>query len=311
MFPFECYSLGSPRMKPDQDRVKVLLAETITLLCKNGLSFRKELKIEGVVGITVDDNEVFIVHVNEELLQESSIENRTKSTQELTTAKPSGNCERTFDKGKTRKTAWGRQTPGIGWHREDHSNSLVAGYRSQTPTVLADQSCVEIRDDFSMMDVKMEPAIIGDYDNQIIQLDESDSLLGATTVGGKLDDRLDLSVGRHSLEIASCQQEYIDTDRFDCQDLLGSSADKLAFNHNLHMSLNVKPESLMQMKGINHGNTFDTKSALTEADNSNWYSTQIDSRQQAAARSSVVGHLKMRQPHHIPQPGAVSSSENV
>ena len=52
-------------MKPEQERVRHLLTDTVTLLCKNGLQFQDELKVEGVIGITLDNNEVFVVHINE------------------------------------------------------------------------------------------------------------------------------------------------------------------------------------------------------------------------------------------------------
>lgn len=52
-------------MKPDQERIKTLLADTVTLLCRNGLHFRQQLRVQGVLGITVDDSDVFIVHINE------------------------------------------------------------------------------------------------------------------------------------------------------------------------------------------------------------------------------------------------------
>jgi len=52
-------------MKADQERVKVLLTDTVTLLCRNGLHFQKQLRVQGVLGITVDDSDVFIVHINE------------------------------------------------------------------------------------------------------------------------------------------------------------------------------------------------------------------------------------------------------
>lgn len=52
-------------MKADQERVKTLLTDTVTLLCKNGLFFSQQLKVQGLLGITVDDNEVFIVHIDE------------------------------------------------------------------------------------------------------------------------------------------------------------------------------------------------------------------------------------------------------
>lgn len=57
------------KMKPDQERVKALLSQTVMLLCKNGLHFEKELRIQGLLGITVDYDSVFIVHINESLAE--------------------------------------------------------------------------------------------------------------------------------------------------------------------------------------------------------------------------------------------------
>jgi hypothetical protein len=52
-------------MKPDQERVKNLLTDTVTLLCRNGLQFQKRMKVQGLLGITLDDNEVFLVQIDE------------------------------------------------------------------------------------------------------------------------------------------------------------------------------------------------------------------------------------------------------
>lgn len=52
-------------MKPEQERVKGLLTETVMLLCKNGLQFNKEMKVQGLLGITLDENEVFLIHFDE------------------------------------------------------------------------------------------------------------------------------------------------------------------------------------------------------------------------------------------------------
>ena len=54
-------------MKADQERVRNLLTDTVTLLCKNGLQYQKELRVQGVLGITLDNNDVFIVHINEKI----------------------------------------------------------------------------------------------------------------------------------------------------------------------------------------------------------------------------------------------------
>jgi len=57
-------------MKPDQERIKTLLADTVTLLCRNGLHFQQQLCVQGVLGITVDDSDVFIVHINESFTEQ-------------------------------------------------------------------------------------------------------------------------------------------------------------------------------------------------------------------------------------------------
>jgi hypothetical protein len=49
----------------DQQRVKSLLTETVTLLCKNGLHFQSEFSIEGLIGITLDHQDVFLVSIKE------------------------------------------------------------------------------------------------------------------------------------------------------------------------------------------------------------------------------------------------------
>lgn len=52
-------------MTPDREKLKTLLTETITLLCKNGLDFQSEFSIEALIGITLDQNDVFLVSIKE------------------------------------------------------------------------------------------------------------------------------------------------------------------------------------------------------------------------------------------------------
>ncbi len=51
-------------MKPDRERVNYLVRDTITLLCRNGLQFNKEIKVQGLLGITLDDDEVFLIPID-------------------------------------------------------------------------------------------------------------------------------------------------------------------------------------------------------------------------------------------------------
>ena len=51
----------------EQEKVKALLREAVTVLCRNGLTFNSELTVEGLLGITVDNKEVFLVNINEKI----------------------------------------------------------------------------------------------------------------------------------------------------------------------------------------------------------------------------------------------------
>jgi hypothetical protein len=52
-------------MRPDHERLRALLTDTITCLCRNGLQFEQNICVQGLLGITLDNSEVFIVHINE------------------------------------------------------------------------------------------------------------------------------------------------------------------------------------------------------------------------------------------------------
>ena len=51
--------------KPDQQKMQQLLSEAITVLCKNGLNYQSHVNVEALIGITLDDDEVFLVSVRE------------------------------------------------------------------------------------------------------------------------------------------------------------------------------------------------------------------------------------------------------
>ena len=53
------------KLREEQTRLQGLLKETITLLCKNGLSFDNGFSIDALIGITTDDRETFIVKLEE------------------------------------------------------------------------------------------------------------------------------------------------------------------------------------------------------------------------------------------------------
>ena len=54
-------------MRPQYERLSHSMAEVVAMLCRNGVQFNKQLKIEGIIGITLDHDEVFLVNINETL----------------------------------------------------------------------------------------------------------------------------------------------------------------------------------------------------------------------------------------------------
>ena len=58
-------TLTTTNMKPEQERVKAIIAESVSLMCKNTITYQKEMRIEAVIGITIDTDDVMLVHINE------------------------------------------------------------------------------------------------------------------------------------------------------------------------------------------------------------------------------------------------------
>ena len=56
-----------------KERVRLLLTEAVTLLCKNSVFYQTELTIEGLLGVTVDTKEVFLVNINQKVNNHSHI----------------------------------------------------------------------------------------------------------------------------------------------------------------------------------------------------------------------------------------------
>ena len=52
-------------MSEEQERVKTLLEETIVLLCKNGINFKSCMKIDGLIGITYDEDNIFLINLHQ------------------------------------------------------------------------------------------------------------------------------------------------------------------------------------------------------------------------------------------------------
>ena len=59
-------------MKPEQERLVTVLKDTISLLCKNSLSYDKTVVIQGLICVTVDKEDVVVVQVNDSLGEDAA-----------------------------------------------------------------------------------------------------------------------------------------------------------------------------------------------------------------------------------------------
>jgi len=59
-------------MKADQARVRDLLTQTITLMCRNGLEFSRDIRVEGLLAVTVDGTDIFVIHMDEKVTDQPS-----------------------------------------------------------------------------------------------------------------------------------------------------------------------------------------------------------------------------------------------
>ena len=71
----------------EQERVKMLIRDTIALMCKNGLAFNNEFSIDAVIGVTLDNQSLFYMSFNEVIKadkeSEDLIEESTTSESEI------------------------------------------------------------------------------------------------------------------------------------------------------------------------------------------------------------------------------------
>ena len=71
-------------IRTDQQQIKALLTEAITVLCKNGLNYNSEFAIEGLLAITLDKEDIFLVKVNEVICNGNVKASETKTSTECT-----------------------------------------------------------------------------------------------------------------------------------------------------------------------------------------------------------------------------------
>ena len=59
-------------MNEEQSKLRKLVTEAVSVLCKNGLTYEHEVCVEGLLGITTDNQDVFLISLNQIIKHEES-----------------------------------------------------------------------------------------------------------------------------------------------------------------------------------------------------------------------------------------------
>ena len=68
-------------LKKAESQMRTMLSDTILALCRNTLPYSAEVSIEGLLGITLDNKEIFLVNINE-TLQKDGVSSEKHSQKE-------------------------------------------------------------------------------------------------------------------------------------------------------------------------------------------------------------------------------------
>ena len=60
--------------------MELLLREAITVLCKNALTYQSGVTVKGLLGVTVDDQDVFLISLDERIEGSSSAPGQIKGS---------------------------------------------------------------------------------------------------------------------------------------------------------------------------------------------------------------------------------------
>lgn len=52
-------------MTPEQEKVSSLITDTVILLCRTGLAFESEIKLQGTLAVTVDSKKFFVIKIDD------------------------------------------------------------------------------------------------------------------------------------------------------------------------------------------------------------------------------------------------------
>lgn len=186
-------------LKADQQQVKALLTETITLLCKNGLHFKSEFCVEGLIGVTLDQDEVFLINIKETVVR----------TEQPPNANPalvsSSDCDENNDEEKPKDVHGMQEPPGPS--KAPETERPPDAENSSAPSVAEGLSLVQA----VVQSAPLPPTHKYQRSRSTVSFQTFEDLLPHNAGDLRLNDEYDLSLLAHSACVYGQQEGKLST----------------------------------------------------------------------------------------------------
>jgi len=120
-------------------QITKLLRETVIMLCKNGVCFERQLKVQGLIGVTVDDGTVFLVHMNESFNVNGCSSSDKPVNYQSSVEASASSCQSGADHASEQRQAEERQ-----WHKMSETSASQYSYVKQER-----ESCRSVNDPYA------------------------------------------------------------------------------------------------------------------------------------------------------------------
>jgi len=170
-------------MHHDKESIQQIIRDTVSLLCRNGLSYDVGIHMQGLIGITIDDSEVFLVHFDESFGTKESTHDGMMPPHTVATEPPKSSPRKRPRLSETTATITSFSAPA---KQSDHAAD-------------ADSDVIFVADDANDKDVKLGLELFCSSD----EIDDSSRVFKPKDTF----DTIDLNVDINDTENDSCYIE--------------------------------------------------------------------------------------------------------
>ena len=193
------------RMSVEHERLVRMIRESISLMCKSSLNYELELNVEGLLGITLDKKDIFLVNINESFqtdAQKETLEREKEAEQAKTPKKRHHDSDTDIKEeegsahsplsGAKRRRARRRSRDSQGMAETESSASTSQQSQAHGPHIETSRDSVHLRGSMEMQssrDISVKEESSGlDFGDFVIKQEVGD--VDENVEGGDEDDDL-------------------------------------------------------------------------------------------------------------------------